>query len=173
MVDWRVGGVPDHPHLRSFVCTDQSRPGTEPWAEDVEKWITEGRHLPGMNHIRDVRFHCGYLEAELVAIGTWRPYEEGYGAACWYLLPVIAVSWSQRNRGGWLADETVELLLDDIDADALTRGASEIHVLAHVHSENVPAQLMFEDAGFSRFPPDDGVKHQAWRRRWGGVPGPE
>lgn len=170
-VAWRVGGTTDHPHLRTFVCTDHSAPGTEPWSEDVEQWFNNELNLPGVRRVRDIEFHCGYLAKTLAAVATWRPDNEPgetYLGKHWYLIPAIAVGWCHRRRGGALATMAVERILSAIDQDALGQGASEITVLARVHADNRPAQFLFESNGFDRFPPLDATALQTWLRRWPG-----
>lgn len=135
----------------------------------MESWITDERHLPGARQVREIHYQCGYIAARLAAVGTWRHDEEGPGATWWYFLPAIAIAWPYRGKGGWLADKTLDRLLTEIDLDALRRGAAEIHVVARVHHENVPGELLFAAAGFVRFAADDAGQHRAWRRRWGGV----
>ncbi len=170
--EWRIGGIPDHPHLRTFVCTDHDQPGEEPWAEEVEQWLNDDMNLPGVKRVKDIEFHCGYIERALAAVGTWRPDYEPWEAfeENRYVLPVTAVAWGFRRRGGRLADAAIGRVLAAVDRHALGEGATEVVVIGRVHPANVAAQLLMEANRFARFPLWDTPKFEAWVRRWPGRP---
>ena len=171
--EWRIGGTADHPHLRTFVCTDHDAPGAEPWAEVVEQWLNDDMNLPGVKGVQDVEFHCGYIEKVLAAVGTWRPDYEPWEAReeeYRYVLPVTAVAWRFRRKGGGLADATLGRVLAAVDRHALDEGATEVVVLGRVHPANVAAQLLMEAHRFTRYPLWDTPQFEVWVRRWPGRP---
>jgi hypothetical protein len=170
---WRIGGTQDHPHLRTFVCTDHDQPGAEPWAEEVERWLNDDRNLPGVKQVRDIEFHCGYIDSALAAVGTWRPDYDPWEAPderYHYVLPVTAVAWKFRRKGGGLADAAIARVLAAVDQHALDEGATEVVVIGRVHRENVAAQLLMEVNRFSRYPLWDTSLFETWVRRWPGRP---
>jgi len=135
----------------------------------VEEWLNHERNLPGIWRNRAHVFHCGYLDERLAAVGVWFLDEEGDGEV-WYFISALAVAWGHRHRGGRLADQLLEIVLGAIDADALSRGVSEVVVAARVHADNVPGGLLLEANGFRRRALHDEGLYRGWQKSWPAVP---